>query len=482
MDRIIQDLPNTTVAIICNIASIDEHRKEYALNLQEVAFGKVDDYGIFNVEDNGEKITSIDDFDETKYDKDNRYYIYPIQLEELKEKYKDKTTSTELAIAYYKEVREDIILLYKDKSNENIILPVSKKDTKKKRVISSEKIITKKEQASINSDLANIKRRELADYLKERIFDNDSIMEDIATMIIANFRTTNPNLMKNLLAVGPTGSGKTKTFRLIAEFANIPIIEFDCNQLTAEGYVGKGVDDIFKNIYAKTNGDIKSAERSILYLDEIDKLASRGNEVTDVSVQQGLLKVLEGATYTFEGKKGGSPIQLNTSFITKIGSGAFMDLFDKRKQKHTLGFESDADKEKKEKIEDKILTDSDIIEYGFLPEFVGRFPLIYTYKPLDEEGLKRVLTESKISPLLQIKERLNEEFGCEIEYDDAFLYEIIAAALKTEAGGRSLNKIISQSFIKLEGAMFDEVDLGHTIPKKLTLDKKMITDPTKFKL
>lgn len=477
MEKIIQDLPNNTVTIICGIKMIDKNHNDYAIIPNEVAIGKLDEFGSFVVEDTGEKIDPVSRFDENKHNENDKFYLYPITLDELKNKYNDKGSDTELAIAYYRELRENIILLYKNKNEEPVIDSVVKKNDPSQIAVLPMMHHVTQNKPFVNAELSHIKRKELADYLKERIFENDSIMDDIATVIVANFRATNPKLMKNVLCVGPTGSGKTETFRLIAEFADIPITEFDCNKLTAEGYVGSSTDDIFKAIYGEAKGDIKLAERSILYLDEIDKLASRGNEVTDISVQQGLLKVLEGATYTFEPKKGGSPIKFNTSFITKIGSGAFMDLFDKRKQKHSLGFNSED-----EKLEEKVLTDKDIITYGFLPEFVGRFPLIYTYKPLDEEGLKKVLVESKISPLVLMQERLNEEFGCTIEYNDDFLYEIIAAALKTEAGGRSLSKIISQSFIKLEGAMFDEVDLGHEIPKCLKLNREMINDPNKFNL
>jgi ATP-dependent Clp protease ATP-binding subunit ClpX len=247
--------------------------------------------------------------------------------------------------------------------------------------------------------------------------------------------------------------------------------------MTAEGFVGKGMDDLFKTIYATSNGNLDKAHRSIVLFDEVDKIASRGDPIKDLDVQQGLLKVLEGAEFSFENKRGSGQIKMDTSFMTKVGSGAFMDLFDKRKQKRTPGFNS-----VEEKIEEKVLKDTDIINYGFLPEFVGRFPLIYTYKPLDDEGLKLLLTQSKISPLLQIKERFEEEFGLTIEYDDDFLFEIIDAALKTEAGGRSLKKIIDSSFIKLEGALIDEQDLEHEIPKTLRLKKEMVQDPSNFNL
>ena len=476
MDKIIQNLPNDDIAIICNIKDIDKDHHNYAIVIQEVAFGKVDEYGYFSVEDTGDRIKPAIKFDINKHDEKDVYYIYPVHISDLKNKYKDKQSDIELAIAYFKSFKDDIILLYKEKEEEDLVIEQVSKKAEVKHENTSPILKSNKKDTSDNP-LASIKRKELATYLKQRILKNDSLMDDIATVIVANFRTNNPSLIKNIMCVGPTGSGKTKTFQLIAEYADIPITVIDCNQLTAEGFVGKGMDDIFKMIYATSKSDISKAERSIVMLDEIDKIASRGDPIKDLDVQQGLLKVLEGYKFSFENKRGSSQIQMDTSFMTKVGSGAFMDMFDKRKQKHSLGFNSVT-----EKLSDKVLTDKDIIDYGFLPEFVGRFPLIYTYKPLDEEGLKQLLTQSKISPLVQIQERLNEEYGCNIEYDDEFLYEIIQEALKTEAGGRSLSKIISQSFIKLEGAMIDEVDLGHEIPKVLKLDREMIKNPNKFNL
>ena len=488
MDKIIQSLPNNTAVIICSLKPIDKNSTNYALVPQETAYGKIDEQGFFTIEGTTKQYMDVRRFEETYIDEESRYYSFPIEIDELKKKYPEASTQCEMLIAYYTEVKNNIHLLYRTESSDEVIVDTvikrDKEDLRKLNEKIEKEYHSKVNAVHVNDDkdkndlnLENIKRQELSKFLKERIFMNDSLMDDIATVIVANFRAKNPRLMKNILCVGPTGSGKTETFRLIAEYANLPITVVDCNQLTAEGFVGKGMDDIFKMIYATANGDKKKAERSILMLDEIDKIASKGDPIKDLDVQQGLLKVLEGYNFSFEHKRGSGQQQLDTTFMTKVGSGAFMDLFDKRKQKHALGFLNED-----EKIEEKVLTDKDIIEYGFLPEFVGRFPLIYTYKPLDVDGLKRVLIESKISPLEQIRERLKEEFGCAIEYDDEFLEEIIDEALKTEAGGRSLAKIISQAFIKLEGALIDEVDMQHDLPKVLKLKKEMIKDPNNFNL
>jgi len=490
MDKIIQNQPNNMITILCGVKIIDSDRNNYAIIPQSVCFGHLDDENNFIPETEDTKYIDVSRFEESYKSEDDLYYLYPIEISELQKRYNNIDTSTQLAIVYFRDIRDKILLLYKTKTGDSpVIESVIKRDPCELKelnediqkryldVFAKKKAVADSKRSELDNDLASIKRVELANYLKERIINNDSLMDDIATVIVANFRTNNPKLVKNIMCVGPTGCGKTETFRLIAEYANIPITVIDSNQLTAEGFVGKGVDDVLKQIYAVSGNNIEKAERSILMFDEVDKIAARGDLIKDLDVQQALLKVLEGYKFSFENKRGSGQLQLDTSFITKVGSGAFMDLFDKRKQKHSLGFN-----QVDEVLAEKKLVDKDIINYGFLPEFVGRFPLIYTYNPLDESGLKTLLTRSKISPLVQIKERLQEEFGCTIEYDDAFLEEVIQAALETEAGGRSLSKIISQSFIKLEGAMIDEVDLGHSLPKTLKLNKAMVKDPTNFNL
>ena len=488
-DKIIQSMPNNMVAIICTVKEVDKNNDTYAIIPQEVAFGKIDSSNCFIPEGREERLIDVSRFEETYENEESKYFLYPIEIEELKRKYSDKKTETELIVAYYVDIRNKINLIYRTKESEEPTIESidkrSNEDLKKLNERLEQEYHDKKFNisnpsnidTSLNVELASIKRKELATYLKERIIKNDSLIDDIATTIVSNFRSTNPRLMEHILCVGPTGSGKTETFNLIAKFADIPITTIDCNGLTAEGFVGKGMDDIFKTIYSTCGGDLKKASRSILFFDEFDKIAERGDPIKDLDVQQGLLKIIEGADFTFENKRGSGQLHLDTSFISKVCSGAFMDLFDDKKQKLTPGFNSTI-----EKIEEKEIKDIDIIDYGFIPELIGRLPHIFTYKALDEEGLKIFLTQSKISPLFLIQDAFQEEFGVTMEYDDEFLYEIVNAALNTKAGGRGLFKSLSNSFIKLKGALIDEFDEGHELPKTLKLKKEMVNDPTNFNL
>ena len=442
--------------------------------------GKVDEFGTFLCEDTDEKIIPISKYDEYKHNENDLFYFYPVTFQELIEKYGDKYNSTELGISYYRDLRENIILMYRDGEKEKLIFESISKNESNRIIESAPEIILPKKNDIPCSMGGKVIRSELYGYLKDRVKNNDDILEDISTSICHNLRETNPRMMQNILCVGGTGCGKTETVRQIAEYVNLPVTIYDCTKLTAEGYVGDSVTDIINKIYSNAKGDLSLAERSIVCLDEVDKLASRGNDVTDITVQQALLKFVEGGQFQFEPKKGANKMTLDTSLITVIATGAFDGMLNKEKGK-ILGFSGNTPKKEEDK-EKKDASDDTIKQYGFLPEFVGRFAQIFTYNDLDEKGYKSILTESKISPLLLVKDTYKNLYGCDIEYDDAFLNAIIEEAKSIGAGARSLNKIISKSFIKLEGAIIDEMDQGKELPKKLVLQKEMIKDPKNFKI
>ena len=220
MEKIIQNQPNGIISIICTIKPIDPNYDNYALIPQEVVVGKIDDSNTFTAESTGAKYLDVARFEETYMnEQESRYYAFPMEIDELKRKYPDKTTSTELMVAYYREIRKDIHLLYRTETSDDVMIEtVIKRDKEDLRKL-NEKIEKEYHEKQINfdlkasdkediADLSSIKRAALAKYLKERILMNDSLMDDISTVIVANFRTTNPRLMKNLLCVGPTGSGK----------------------------------------------------------------------------------------------------------------------------------------------------------------------------------------------------------------------------------------------------------------------------------
>lgn len=482
MEKIIQDMPNDTVAITCNIKLIDKNQNSYGIIPYGFAVGKVDEYGSFVCEDTGEKILPLSKHDEYKHNEEDVFFLYPVTFDELREKYGEDLNSTGLAIAYYRELRENIVLMYKDGENEKLIVePIPKKESSG-IIKSAPEIMIPKKNEKPKSMGGRVIRSELYGYLKDRVKNNDDILEDISTSICHNLRETDPRMMHNILCVGGTGCGKTETVRQIAEYVNLPVTIYDCTKLTAEGYVGDSVTDIINKIYSNAKCDMSLAERSIVCLDEVDKLASRGNDVTDITVQQALLKFVEGGQFQFEPKKGANKLTLDTSLITVIATGAFDGMLNKENGK-VIGFSGKTtNNNEEEKKEKKVASDESIKKYGFLPEFVGRFAQIFTYNDLDEQGYKSILTESKISPLLLVKEKYKELYGCEIEYDDAFLNAIIEEAISIGAGARSLNKIISKSFIKLEGAIIDEMDQGKELPKKLVLQKEMIKDPKNFRI
>ena len=158
--------------------------------------------------------------------------------------------------------------------------------------------------------LDDIDSFELETYLKSRIFENDDILEDIATTIAMNYRAKRKEDVESMLSIGPTGSGKTETYKLIAEYLNVPLTIYDCNLLTSAGYVGKDIDDVLREVVINSGRDLNKAAKSILVFDEIDKIASRGMDVKDLAVQYLLLKVMDGNSYTFQMEKNGKNINI----------------------------------------------------------------------------------------------------------------------------------------------------------------------------
>ena len=491
MEKIIQNQPNDTVVILCRVKEVDKNLNHYVACPETVMIGRLADEDTFIPETTTEEvtgpITSINRVEVNNIDSNRLYFLNPKDFKELKKKFRSLSSDNLLAIEYFKEIREKFYPMFSDGSNYLVVDQFAKRDLNAARAVDdkyerkfyTETITEKNSKAQSkkdNNELASIKRADLSKYLRERILDNDSILDDIATAIVSNFRQNNPKLIRNLLVVGPTGSGKTETFKLIAQYANISVTIYDCNDLTAAGYVGKSKDDIFKHIYSACDGDLARAERSILVLDEFDKLAMKGNEVKDDLVQAALLKIVEGSDYDFELKSNGQKT-INTSLMTKVGAGAFMELFDKNKQKHALGFN-----QKDEDLAMKKLTKTDIIKYGFKPELIGRFKKPITYKPLDREGFIRVLKTAKDNAVALEQAYYQEQYGCYIEACEDYLAAVVDAALSSESGARGISEVVSDSLIKLEAAMMDELDAGHKLPKTLKITGDLVKDPTKFNL
>ena len=483
--------PNDMIAIICT--RVDNGNDTFTVIPNSISFGR-EENGLFYPEDNTAPLHNIED-SKALLNKDiESFYLFPRKVEEIQQIY-NCTATNMLAICYYTDVKKKVILALNEGGYVQVVsddldnfmgdIFVEQKEATKgsevllpsKQIKTYPSIITK---PNGEMDLTHIDNFAMESYLKERIFENDDILEDICTTIAMNYATNNPDEVESLLSIGPTGSGKTETYKLISQYLGVPLTIFDCTSITSAGYVGKDIDDVLKTVYSNSSGDKQKAEKSILVLDEIDKLAMRGSDVKDEQVQNALLKLLDGHEYSISLEKGGKSIALDTSFMTKVGLGAFPSIFEEKKKNknNKIGFNA-TDNVEEEEEEFEVTTD-DFVKFGMLAELIGRFNDPHIYKELDRDSLRRILVESKSSPLVLKLNRYSQVFNTKVEYDDAFIDAIVDIAVKKKTGGRSLKKTINKTFKKCDRELLYMRSQEGDKPKVLKLTADTVKDNRRF--
>lgn len=282
----------------------------------------------------------------------------------------------------------------------------------------------------------------------------------------------------NMLMIGPTGCGKTYLVKTLARLLDVPLAITDATTLTEAGYIGDDIESVVSKLLAAADNDVERAERGIIFIDEIDKIAKKKNttsrDVSGESVQQGMLKLLEGAEIEVpvgaNSKNAMVPLTtVNTKNILFICGGAFPDLEEIIKQRlskqTSIGFNADLkDKFDKEKNILSKVTVEDIKKFGMIPEFIGRLPIIYTLDGLSKEMMVKILKEPK-NAILKQYQKLLELDEVKLEFDDGALEAIAEKAMEKDTGARALRAIIEEFML----------DIMYEIPKDDNIGRVTIT-------